>query len=316
MGYFLPYRQEKRVNYKGKIVTLRQIFTHKLLKIKFFLKQIINFIIYSNIWIALGAFALCLQTKWLLMRDLSLNFLDGFVFFSTLFLYTAHRIIGLQKFNVAAPPTRFSYLYQFKIFFYIWMTVAALASCILFFKLPQNVQWLTILPMLLSAGYALPLLPNKKRLRDLSYFKILLVALAWAWVTVVLPVVAHGLWYNLPMWLLFSERFCFIAAIAITFDIRDLMVDQRLQVKTIPFTLGIKNTKIVAVLMLILMIIFTLFNFKLDAYTFHNWLVLCLSAILTGFLIIFATINRSDYYFSGLLDGMIVLQAILILVLK
>jgi 4-hydroxybenzoate polyprenyltransferase len=251
----------------------------------------------------------------LLAGNLKVDKVDFFIFFATLFLYSLHRLIGIYKLNHAGQPLRFAYLQQLQIFFTLWTGGAGLTSLIFFLLLPSNVQLLALLPIVLSAGYALPFLPGKRRLRDLAYLKVLLVALSWAWVTIILPAAQYNFWYNLPVCIMFLSRFCFIFAIAITFDIRDLHIDQLQQVRTIPTKFGIKNTKFLAISFLILMLIFTWINYQLDTYNLQQFLALSLSAILTATLILFVKTHYNDYYYSGLLDGMILLQAVLIFII-
>lgn len=242
--------------------------------------------------------------------------LDIFVFFATLSLYSLHRIIGVFKLKPAEQPIRFSYLAQFRPFFNTITGISILVSLFLFLLLPPGIQLLTLIPVFLSAGYAIPFLPGKRRLRDLAYLKVLLVAFSWAWVTVILPSKTNKeLNYYLPIFIMFATRFLFIFAIAITFDIRDLQLDQLQQVKTIPTKLGIINAKLLIISCLLIMICCALFNYQLGIYTLPNVIALVFSGIMTGILILFAKPHYHDYYFSGLLDGMILLQAILIFII-
>lgn len=251
----------------------------------------------------------------MLAGNLKVDKVAFFTFFATLFLYSLHRFIGIYKLNHAGQPIRFVYLQQPQIFFTLWTVAAGLMSLVFFLLLPRNIQFLALLPIVLSAGYALPFLPGKRRLRDLAYLKVLLVAFSWAWVTIILPAAQYDFWYNLPVCILFLARFCFILAIAITFDIRDLHIDQLQQVHTIPSQFGIKNTKLLALSFLILMLLFTWINYQLETYNLQQFLALLLSAILTATLILFAKTHYNDYYYSGLLDGMILLQPVLIFII-
>lgn len=266
-------------------------------------------------WIALGAFALSIQTKFLLFEYLKIDLLDYFSFFATLFLYALHRLIGFYKLSACDRPLRFVYLHQSVFFFKILAGSAACLSFLLFLFLPRTVQYLTLLPIILSAGYALPFLPGKRRLRDLSYVKFLLVGLSWAWVTVVLPAAGHKVFNDKLIWIMFVARFSFITAIAITFDIRDLEIDRQQRVRTMPALVGIPATKAMALLFLVIMVSSVWLNYQLGFYTVHHVIAFCISVFFTGVLIIHAKTCYADYYYSGLLDGMILLQAILILMM-
>ena len=75
-----------------------------------------------------------------------------------------------------------------------------------------------------------------------------------------------------------------------------------------------KKAKWLAYMALMLMLIFGWLNVRLDAYDLSNWLGLCISGLLTATLIYFAKEERSDYYFTGLIDSMLLLQLLLMLV--
>lgn len=67
--------------------------------------------------------------------------------------------------------------------------------------------------------------------------------------------------------------------------------------------------------MLFIMLIFVFINFQGGAYTSYNGLALFLSAVFTSLFIMLAKPDKHDYYFSGLLDGMFLLQSLLVLLL-
>lgn len=168
--------------------------------------------------------------------------------------------------------------------------------------------------MIAAAGYAIPLFPKKKRLRDFSYIKIFLIAFSWGWVTVIMPSLELHLFPNVPAIVMFLERCCFVFAIALPFDIRDLAIDKADGVQTFPGKMGVKNAKWLVYAALALMLGLGWLNVQLDAYAFSNWLGLCVSGLLTATLIYFAKEERSDYYFTGLIDSMLLLQLPLMLV--
>lgn len=92
-----------------------------------------------------------------------------------------------------------------------------------------------LIPAVISFAYVVPFLPERKRLRDLPYIKVVFIAFAWAWVTVLIPAATMQQYgWSTSIWFMFAERFCFVFAIAVTFDIRDVLIDKDLRVKTIP----------------------------------------------------------------------------------
>lgn len=170
-----------------------------------------------------------------------------------------------------------------------------------------------LLPALISVGYAVPFLPGGKRLRDLNYIKIFLIAISWALITVTLPAIDMHLLKNVPMILMTAERCCYIFALTIPFDIRDVVVDAENKVQTLPQKLGIKNAKNLAYGALVFMLLFTWLNYRINTYNIQHLLVISLSAIIGGTLIFFANKEKSDYYYTGVIDGMLMLQFPLLL---
>ncbi len=111
---------------------------------------------------------------------------------------------------------------------------------------------------------------------------------------------------------MFIERAAFIFAITIPFDIRDLELDQEKEVATLPGRLGIQRAKKVAYAALGLMLFAATWNTIYGHYSLGVALGLLLSAVLSGLLIYGADAKRHDYYYTGLLDGTMILQAVLV----
>ena len=102
-----------------------------------------------------------------------------------------------------------------------------------------------------------------------------------------------------------AGQFCFIAALCVLFDIKDLEHDQALGLKTLPTWLGIKKTKLLCILLLLL-------------YAGSAWLssqrnvlpvYLCISVI-NSLLILRVSPLRTAYFYFYLIDGLIVAQYI------
>ena len=181
-----------------------------------------------------------------------------------------------------------------------------------FWQFDGKVQLATVLAGLLSMAYVLPWLGGRRRLRDLNYLKIFLIAFVWAWVSVVLPALALHLEWSIPVWILFLERLLFIFAITLPFDIRDLEVDAHNRVLTLPAVLGLKKTRILAAGSLFVMLLLSLLNYWVQAYSAGAVLGLGCSVGIAYGLIHFSPRFQHDYYFSGLLDGMMILQFLII----
>ncbi len=267
-----------------------------------------DLLFYGNSWIALGATAMALQTQLLLNGKFALTPVVLLVFFATLFLYSIHRIVGLEKVRSFADKGRYKVITKFKNHILFYAVIGAVGGIIFFFKTSLRIQLALLIPALISFGYVIPFLSKERRLRDLGYFKIFLIALVWAWVTVILPALELHSSLQMSTVLMAIERALFIFVITLPFDIRDLKVDAFTDVKTIPAKIGIPKTKLLAAISLALMLLMIYLNFHLGTYDLGTLLALSLSIFSTYLFIHFSDRMEHDYYFTGLMDGTMLLQ--------
>lgn len=274
--------------------------------------RFIDFILYSNLWIALAAVGMVWQSEFLLFGRLGWTPYAGFVFFATLFLYAVHRLVGLSRVQPFRSTGRYRVIARFRRPIALCALLAAGAGSWYYFKLPFATQWQLLFPCLLSLAYVLPVFEGKRRLRDLHYLKIFLIAIAWAWITVLLPAANRAWALNVPALLMALERAFFIFSITLPFDIRDLEVDAHTGVRTLPGRLGPFRTRLLAAAALASMLLCSWLNYRLDVYQGSTLAALCGSAVLSYALIHFADRVEHDYYFSGALDGMMLLQFLMV----
>lgn len=270
--------------------------------------KLIELFLYSNLWIAGAAVAMTWQTRWILTGKLPVIELDGFIFCATLFLYAVHRIIALERLQLFASEGRFLTIAQRRKDIVLYALVAGAGSLFFFLQLSWSLQKMVVAPALLSLLYVVPVFRGGRRLRDFHYLKIFLIAVVWTWVTVLLPAAEQHLLGQLAVLPLAGERMLFIFAITIPFDIRDLHIDQHTQVQTLPSHLGIRRALGIALGLLAAATLFSWFLYRLDVYSNAMWTAWLLSATVAGGLIAGTTAQRSDYYFTGWLDGTMILQ--------
>ena len=270
--------------------------------------QLINLILYSNLWIGLCAVAMVLQVQFYFKATISLSSEVFFTLFSTLFLYALHRLVGLRKVKAFQDQGRYLVISSYRDHIVIYAAVAALFSLYFFFQLRPLTRWTLIVPALISMAYVLPFLAGKRRLRDFSYLKIFLIALTWPAITIGLPVLEWQFPLGRFVALLFLEKVFFLLAITLPFDIRDLQIDLHTKVKTLPTQLGVSQSKWLAEAFLMTSLLFGSISWFYGYYSTKIFIGLLLSFLLTALIIYFADRARHDYYFTGLLDGTMVLQ--------
>ena len=263
-----------------------------------------DFLLYTNVWIAGAATALYAFSKYSLTESLLLDYTGLFVFFTCIWLYSLHRYIGLQKVSTLDIEDRFFKIKQLQNPIYSIGIISFLLSLLLIFTLSWYQILVMIVPGILSMLYVLPVFKRQRRLRDIHFIKIFVIALVWAVLTVLLPLAgcldctskeAH--------YLLFIERFVFIFAITLPFDIRDLKVDAEHNVKTISAKIGTSMTWILCLTLL------GLSTFIIGYLSYHGLLIHPLFWIhfatnfLTLICILMAFWRKHDWYYTGLLDG-------------
>ena len=160
--------------------------------------------------------------------------------------------------------------------------------------------------------YSFPFLPfaKKKRIKDYGLLKIITLALLWTLVTVWFPVSDLGV----DTWLfifVFVKRFVFMFILCLLFDIRDIEIDRSEKINTLAVILDKKKSYLLSWVLLVLFVVLSILkNFYLPQMPFL-WAML-ISAGVT-FLTIQATRKtNSDFIYLAGIDGMMLLQALLV----
>ena len=247
---------------------------------------------------------LCFQTFVFFDRKASYPLLF-FVFFATLALYNLHSIVALAG-QKTKPHPRYRIVYEHLNVVKAITLLAIIGMVICAIGLPISLLLQIVLISVPSLLYILPIIAGK-RLRDFSFLKIFMLAIIWALVTVLLPFDYFGNDYDSRLGLLLIERAIFVFAIAIAFDIRDVEFDKTLEVKTIPIALGKFSSFLLAGMLLISWAILVHF-----IYLPLTAILLNLIALLSIGLIYGAQKERPVCYYQILLDGTLLLQALIV----
>lgn len=255
---------------------------------------------------------MCAQTQFILTTKLELNWLLGLIFFATLFIYALHRIIGISKVSEFREMERYAIIEKFKNHITFYALVSGIGGAICFWNVSFAIQLSLIVPGIISLGYVVPFLSGKKRLRDFNHIKIFLIAIVWSWVTVFLPALELGVATTLPVGLMILERAIFIFAITLPFDIRDLKVDSHSKVQTIPAVIGIEKTKKLGTASLTFALLAVILNWYSAGYNVKILLGLFVSFLSTWFFIRQSDKIKHDYFFTGVIDGTMIFQFLLV----
>ena len=272
------------------------------------IKRLIDIVLFTSLFIAFASTALVYRTFYIFDLKVNNSFVV-FAFVSTLFTYNLTKIVPIYNISMIdkyAYNRRNQWNINHKILVLILTILPALVGVFLFLKFSFNQQVYIAHLGIISVLYTLPVFKGKT-LRDFPFIKIFLIAYVWA-STAILPLLEIGI--NGKILLFFIENFLFIFAIALPFDIRDFTRDKSQNIKTIPQSIGLKNTKLLAsTLILVTNILFYILvnNYILNIYNF----VLSLLVIT---LIWFSDQKKGEYYYLGLVDGVIFLKLLIFLI--
>jgi len=278
-----------------------------------FLIKLIDLLLYSNLWIALGALAMVWQMQFISGITEWNSPLALLIFFSTIVIYAMHRIIGFTIIDRTIENRRLHVIRRFQSHIIIYAIFALAGAAFFIFRVERAILLLLIPPAIISTLYVSPLFRNR-RLRDISYLKIFLIASVWIWITVCVPLMYFGNYDAVQLGVVSTEKLFFMLAITLPFDIRDLKVDQLQNVKTLPMKLGVSKTRKLIKVSLILAIVSVAFSFALGVYSASQTVGLSLFYMLLGYLIHTAIKKEHDYFYSGMLDGTFLLQLVFVLV--
>lgn len=277
------------------------------------IRNISQYLFFGNIFISTCAFCLFWATCILIARPLPLA--PGlFVFFATWLLYNFDSRLPYKRQQQVRFSRRRAWAKQHKAHLLSFMVVAGGAALYLFFQTFFQIGAILLLAhlALLSLLYSVPVVPVQGTfwpLRHIPLLKIFLIAYVWSCVTVWLPLLAFTLpLFTTAAWLLFVQRFLFLLAITIIFDIRDLERDKATGTITLPGSLGVPRAKFLAWFSLGLFVLFAVFTLEN-----HYSLALAVSAVATAWVVGRAHAQRSEYFYAVGGDGMMLLQLLLLL---
>ena len=276
------------------------------------IKKISEFILFSSIFIAACAVALCIETNLLLHLPLNSISFYCFVFGATLAQYNLHYLI---KTTAVKNSQRLAWSSKNKSLHKILLVAGILLILFSFFSFRLN-HFITLAILAAIASlYSFPVIPigKRKRIKDYGFIKIITLALLWTLVTVWFPVVNFSIEKNIFVFVFF-KRFVFMFVLCLLFDIRDIEIDRRENINTIPVLLGKRESYFLAYIVLVVFIILSVLQFFY--YDDKGVLIaMLLSALITFYTAELSKKTNSDFVYLAGIDGMMLLQASLVYLL-
>jgi hypothetical protein len=274
------------------------------------LNPILNFYINSSIHVALAVYAL----TWVTLLQFGLDYDENvlyFVFFATITGYNFVKYFGVAKFHHRSLAGWLKVIQVFSLIAFVAMSYYA-------FQLEMKTLLLISVFGLITFLYAMPLIPmryfrdSQKNLREIGGLKVYVIALVWTFTTVLLPLIDNEVSFNTDVVITSVQRFVFVIVLMLPFEIRDLNYDS-LKLATIPQKIGIKNTKIIGVLLL--MVFFFLDYFK-DDLTGNSIVSTLMILFVTLLFLILSNKKQSKYYSAFWVESVPIIWLVILLMFR
>ncbi len=250
------------------------------------LSKFFNFLIFSNIYLAIGA----MLTTYMVIKLLgfSFNFTPILILFlTTFFIYNLNRQTDLNEDRINHPKRvefidRYKYLFPLSIIGYLFALILALQHNFMTFLM-------SLIPFILGFIYSV------FRMKKIFLMKNIIVALGWASITLVVGAYFEisDLFINTVIWIIFLFIFLRILIVVIIFDIRDVVGDKIHNIQTFPVKYGIKKTKDIIIILNFLSLSVLLIGFILNLLPIGVSLI-GIFTLFMGFLYIYLLNKKFD----------------------
>jgi 4-hydroxybenzoate polyprenyltransferase len=274
----------------------------------------LDFLINTNIFISLSAVALTVETQVQLGMQPQLHPYLFIIFFATLFEYNLHRLVTIITRPELLDDEKHRWVKNHLKLFYalVAFTVICFLGALLLAKLQVII---TLAPIAaITIFYSLPIFKAERRLfrlREIPALKIFLIALVWSIATIMLPIIQSGKPFETKhVLLMLTERFLFVFAITIPFDIRDINADQKGGLKTLPTILGERRALRLANISLTIFMLVCILHYRKPGliYLMPAFII---SAASSYYFLNNAKLKTYRLYHYAVLDGTLMLQGVL-----
>lgn len=277
------------------------------------INRLFRFIIFSSLFIAMCSVLMVYQTQYLFnIPGPGISFYL-FVFFSTVCSYNLHWFLTSHS---VKPSQRIQWAQKYKHIHLVLFLVGLLGSGIFFFALIQHWYWL-LLGAFITFLYTAPKLPHKHfiELKKIAIGKTIFLSMVWTYVTTALPLLVTFSNFTTDAWLFIISRFFLIYAICILFDYRDRLDDKMDGIRSLITYLEEKGIDKLFYFSLILFAIATIMMYFYD-HSLVFIIILLIPGFLTALLYTYAKKNDSDIFYYFVLDGLMMLSALIMLLMS
>lgn len=183
----------------------------------------------------------------------------------------------------------------------------------------DTLQWLLLLifPLAGAMYYGVNFYSRKYNLRKIGWLKPFIIGFVWAGIANVYPVLYHNILhaqryeFTLLGNLLFLKNLMFVSFLAIMFDIKDYVSDNKYQINTLVVKFGLRKTIFYVLLPFTLLGLLTFIAYAVS----QHFSLLRMLLLLIPFLLLIAAARsfrkrRSLMYFFVVIDGLMIVKAL------
>ncbi|MFY0254517.1 UbiA family prenyltransferase [Chitinophaga sp. 30R24] len=275
------------------------------------LRNFFNFLLFTSIYISLCALLMIWQTNQLLALDYCEKTFYLFVFFSTICSYNFHWYLTPTAYS-SSERIRWGNRHRTLM---LWLCGIGLTGSLWFFWQLRE-HWLVLSgSVVLTFLYSAPKVPHPafRWLSKIAVGKTLFLTFVWTYVTTLLPALVANNPITSAVILLTLYRFCFIYAICILFDYRDLESDKKEGIRSLITYLDSKSLYRLYYLSLLIAAISA--GLMGPFIPFSAIITLIIPVGATAMITRKAQQSSSDYLFYFVLDGLMALSAVIYLVI-
>jgi 4-hydroxybenzoate polyprenyltransferase len=272
------------------------------------LKKLFDFFLFSSLFIALCAVMMTVQANGLLKLEYNRVYYLAFVFFSTICSYNFHWYLTPDS---VGEQNRASWTRRHKQLHLVLFFIGLAGAGWFFFSFIEHWFWLSI-PVVLTFLYSAPKLPFAPflLLKKVAIGKTIFLALVWVYVTTLAPVILGGSQWQ-PAYVYFTcSRFFLVYAVCIVFDYRDREQDRRDGIRSMITYFSEKGVNALFYSSLLAFLLTTAALY-LCGYPLLTLVFLLIPGLIVLALYKTAKRNFSDYLYYFVLDGLMMLSALL-----
>jgi len=275
------------------------------------IRKAFDYFLFSSMYISLCAVLMTWQSGYLLHLSFSGDYY-WFVFFATICSYNFHwYLTPLSKNSIERTKWSLHHKNAHLLLYF----AGVIGSVIFFYKVRQH--WFTLFfATLLTFLYSAPKIPLTyfRFLKQVAIGKTIFLTTVWTYVTAIMPVFIAGQHFNHEMKWFAASRFFLIYGICILFDYRDRDDDKEEGIKSMVNFFDEAGVNRLFVFSMVAFIFFTI-GLLFTGVSGTAVIILIIPGIILFSIYRQSKSSISDYLYYFILDGLMMLSALLMSIL-